>query len=171
MAWYAQKDARSLAWALRMNEGTGPFAPTGVLCSHDIDLEVLRRELRSVAAHLPYKPPSPIVQQQIEERVQLAKKRGRHFEEEGIVVLPPSQFLPYAAPQIVTLYPVENPQEAFDMLLPYRGWLNFLGSDDIQYPYEALDPDIELLRLQNLFRGVLSLAQLPIPPLEMWKEA
>jgi|GEM_PF-3700320 len=171
MAWSSQKDFLSLSWALRFYEGNGTFAPAGVLCPKDIDLNKLRDELRSMSAMLPYTAPNPIEQKLIDERLALAKKYGYCFEEEGIVVLPPEQFLPYPCPQIVTLYPVENAQEAFDMLLPYRQWLKLLGSDDIQHPHPELNPNPNLLSLQLLFQGVIPLAMLAHPPLSLWLDS
>ena len=168
MAWCAQKDFRSLAWALRFYEGSGNFAPAGVMCPKDIDLNGLRDELRSMSTLLPYKEPTSMAQKQIEERMAIARKHGQCFEEEGIVVLPPEYFLPYPCPQLVTLYPVDNAQEAFNMLLPYRRWLKILGSDNIQYPHPELNPDPNLLSVQLLFQSVLHIAQLPHPPLSLW---
>jgi hypothetical protein len=168
MAWCAQKEFRALAWSLRVYEGVGSFSPAGVLCPKDIDLEQLRTELRATSAHLPYTPPDSTAKQLIHERLSIAKKYGHCFEEEGIVVLPMTHFLPYPCPQVVTLYPVEHAQEAFDALLPYRGWLNFLGSDDIQYPHPELNPDPNLLALQQLFRAILPIARLQDPPLDLW---
>ena len=171
MAWCSQKDFRSLAWALRFYEGTGIFAPAGVFCPKDIDLNSLRDELRSMSGMLPYNSPDPIEKKLIEERIAIAKQYGHCFEEEGIVVLPPDLFLPYPCPQIVTLYPVENAQEAFDILLPYRGWLKLLGSDDVQYPHPELNPNPNLLSLQLLFQGVLPIAMSAHPPLSLWLDS
>ena len=168
MAWCSQKDFRSLAWALRFYEGAGIFAPAGVLCPKNIDLNTLRDELRSMSTMLPYTPPSSIEKKLIEERLAISKQYGHCFEEEGIVVLPPEHFLPYPCPQIVTLYPVENVQEAFDILLPYRGWLKLLGSDDVQYAHPELNPNHDLLSFQLLFQSVLPIAMLAHPPLSLW---
>lgn len=171
MAWCSQKDFRSLSWALRFGEGAGTFAPAGVLCPTDIDLNILRDELRAMSAMLPYTPPDPVEQKLIEERIAVAKKYGHCFEEEGIVVLPPEHFLPYPCPQMATLYPVANAQDAFEMLLPYRGWLKLLGSDDVQYPHPELNPNPNLLSLQLLFQGTLPIAMSAHPPLSLWLDS
>ena len=170
MAWFAQKDFRSLAWTIRMHEGRGAFAPAGILCPTNMNWEELRTEIRAMSIQLPYREPDILTKHLMQERIALATKYGHYFEEEKMVVLPLDQFLPYPCPQLITLYPISSAQEAFDALLPYQGWLNFLGSDDIQYPHPELEPNRNLLSLQQLFRAVLPLSRLQDPPLELWLE-
>ena len=170
MVWFSQTEFRSLAWSVRVHEGKGAFAPAGILCAPKIDWDQLRTELRAMSILLPYTEPDIRTQYLMQERISLAKQYGQYFAEENIAVLPIEQFQPYPCPQIITFYPVHHAQEAFEALLPYQGWLNFLGSDDIQYPHPELEPDRNLLSLQQLFRAVLPLARLQDPPLELWLE-
>ena len=119
---------------------------------------------------LPFMPLCPEDQLIVDERKYLAQKYGIWLEDDQIAVLPCAHFLPYAAPQTVTFYPVESIEEAYQTLAPYRPWLGILGSDELQYPYKELSPNIELLRLQALFQHSTTIAQMYTPKLEWWVE-
>ena len=135
-----------------------------------MDLESFIKEKKNLEPELPYMPLSPEDQLIVDERKYLAQKHGIWIEEEQIAILPCAHFLPYAAPQTITFYPVETVEEAYQTLLPYRPWLNILGSDELQYPYTELVPNIDLLKLQALFQHSTTIAQMYNPKLEWWIE-